>query len=291
VTVVINPDPVPTITSSTSFEICEGSSVWYLQLLLVSTYIWSTGSVSQSIQVTEGGTYTVTVTNQFGCEGEASKDVIIRPRPTPTPEIIADGATTFCDGDSVNCQLLTHTMVIYGVQVQLLQSIVVNTTGLYTVNVFNEFGCTATANGVVVTVNPNPVPVIFNTGGTTLCAGDSIVLATTTVYNGYLWNTGETTEFIVVDTTGNYNVTVTNSFGCVGTSADLTITVINLPEVEIVANGPTSLCPGQSVELSAIGNGPFVWSTGEIPNTITVFVSGDYFVSTLIPIRVACQRF
>jgi gliding motility-associated-like protein len=281
VNVGINPDPVVTITSSTnSFEICEGSSV-VLTASAGDTYIWSTGSVSQSIQVTEGGTYTVTVTNQFGCEGEASKDVIIRPRPTPTPEIIADGATTFCDGDSVVLSVVDSYDGYLWSTGATTQSIVVNTTGLYTVNVFNEFGCTATANGVVVTVNPNPVPVIFNTGGTTLCAGDSIVLATTTVYNGYLWNTGETTEFIVVDTTGNYNVTVTNSFGCVGTSADLTITVINLPEVEIVANGPTSLCPGQSVELSAIGNGPFVWSTGEITNTITVFLSGDYFVSTV----------
>jgi gliding motility-associated-like protein len=281
VNVGINPDPVVTITSSTnSFEICEGSSV-VLTASAGDTYIWSTGSVSQSIQVTEGGTYTVTVTNQFGCEGEASKDVIIRPRPTPTPEIIADGATTFCDGDSVLLSVVDSYDGYLWSTGATTQSIVVNTTGLYTVNVFNEFGCTATANGVVVTVNPNPVPVIFNTGGTTLCAGDSIVLATTTVYNGYLWNTGETTEFIVVDTTGNYNVTVTNSFGCVGTSADLTITVINLPEVEIVANGPTSLCPGQSVELSAIGNGPFVWSTGEITNTITVFLSGDYFVSTV----------
>jgi large repetitive protein len=278
VTTSINPDPVVTITSNTGdFDVCEGSSM-VLTASAASSYLWSTGSVSQSIQVTVGGTYTVTVTNQFGCEGSASVDVVIRPRPTPSPEIAADGPTTFCDGDSVTLSVVAPYIGYVWSTGDTTQSITVGTSGLYTVTVSNEFGCTSTASGVVVTVNPNPSPVILTTGDTVFCAGGSVVLATT-VYSAYEWSTGDSTQFITVTESGDYTVTVTNSFGCTGTSDVTSVTLYDLPEAEVTADGPTALCPGQSVELTASGTGPFLWSTGQTSASITVFLAGTYTVT------------
>jgi len=280
VTTSINPDPVVTITSNDGdFEVCQGSSM-VLTASAGASYSWNTGSVSQSIQVTQGGTYTVTVTNQFGCQGTASVDVIVRPLPTPTPEIIADGPTTFCAGGSVTLSVASTYQGYTWSTGATTQSITVSTSGLYTVTVTNEFGCTSTASGVVVTVNPNPNPQILTTGATEFCAGGSVVLATT-VYSSYSWSTGATTQFITVTESGDYTVTVTNSFGCAGTSSVTTVNVFELPEVEVTADGPTTICAGQSVTLTASGDGPFLWNTGQTTASIEVFIPGTYIVGVI----------
>ncbi len=279
VTTTINPDPGVTITSTDGdFDVCEGTST-VLTASVASSYLWSTGSVSQSITVNEAGTYTVTVTNQFGCTASTSVDIIVRPVPDPSPEIIADGATTFCAGDSVTLSLTAEYEGYQWSTGANSQSITVSTSGLYTVTVTNEFGCTGAASGVVVTVNPNPNPVILSTGDTEFCDGGSVVLATSSVYAAYEWSTSATTQFITVTESGDYDVTVTNSFGCTATSSATTVNVTDLPEVEVTANGPTTFCPGSSVTLTASGNGPFQWNSGQTTASIEVFLPGTYTVT------------
>ena len=60
-------------------------------------------------------------------------------------------------------------------------------------------------------------------------------------------------------------------------SNTITIALPAVPAV-ITASGPTTFCLGGSVTLSGNDDGG-VWSTGEITPTITVFTSGDYFVT------------
>ena len=50
----------------------------------------------------------------------------------------------------------------------------------------------------------------------TLFFTTSVQLSTSVSYNSYLWNTGETTESIIVTETGLYSVTVTDGFECQG---------------------------------------------------------------------------
>ena len=49
---------------------------------------------------------------------------------------------------------------------------------------------------------------------TTICEGTSIQLDAGTGFTNYLWNTGETTSIIVVDTAGNYSVLASKTTGC-----------------------------------------------------------------------------
>jgi len=275
VTTTAYQNPVPEITTASGDTVvCQGTTVT-LTSSFASTYEWSTGANSQQITVTDGGLYSVTVTDANGCQGVDSIRITVNPIPTPIPVITPDGPTTFCDGDSVNLTVDVWETYFWSTG-DTTQTITATTSGLYVVTVTNEFGCAADAAGIVVTVNPNPMPVIQATGDGALCAGESIILGTT-LYNSYVWSTGDTTQLITVDSTGNYNVTVTNSFGCSETSADFEVVQNPLPVVSIQVDGPTTVCQGAEVSLTAVGNGPYLWSTGDTTQTITVS-TGTYFV-------------
>lgn len=275
VTITVFSNPEPVITASDTV-VCDGQIVT-LTSSLASAYDWSTGANTQSITVTENDVYSVTVTDGNGCMGTDSIEITVNPTPTPIPVITPDGPTTFCAGDSVTLTVDTWDSYLWSPTSDTSQSITVSTSGLYVVTVTNEYGCQAAAAGVVVTVNPLPNPTIQATGDGMLCAGESIVLSTG-VYNSYEWSTGAMTQTITVDTTGIYNVTVTDGNGCMGTSADFEVTQHPLPEISIDADGPTTICEGSEITLTAVGNGPYLWSTGDTTQVITVSDAGTYFV-------------
>lgn len=96
-TVYSLPDLVPVISGDSVN--CAGSTAILDAGSGYSTYLWSDGSVSQTLAITTPGTYSVTVTNANGCSGSDSIAVIFN---TPSPlSITASGSTTFCQGDSV----------------------------------------------------------------------------------------------------------------------------------------------------------------------------------------------
>ena len=64
------------------------------------SYLWSTGSMSRSIDVTASGTYSLTVTDANGCTA-SSPPVNVTENFLPEPGINASGPVTFCSGGSV----------------------------------------------------------------------------------------------------------------------------------------------------------------------------------------------
>ncbi len=95
--------------------------------------------------------------------------------------------------------------------------------------------------GVNWTINYAPLvsPAIATTGTTTFCQGNFVTLSTTPA-TSYLWSNGSTTQSLVVTTSGNYSVTVTNTTGCSATSTAVAVTVYPLPPIPvIIVNGVT----------------------------------------------------
>jgi gliding motility-associated-like protein len=95
----------------------------------------------------------------------------------------------------------------------------------------------------------------------------------------YLWSTGDTTQFLLAASPGQYSVTV--STNC-GTAADTILigTGDNIPpEVSII--GPRSFCPGATILLRAQANEfvNFQWATGETGAELSVSAPGLYQVS------------
>ena len=277
VVINVNDNPEPTITPDGPTTLCDGDGL-LLEASPAVSYLWNTGATTHQVTVGITGTYWVQVTDVNGCIGRDSIDITVNPTPTPVPEITADGPTTFCEGDSVMLTSDPWETYLWNTT-DTTQSIVVHQSGLYTVTVTNEFGCEADAAGVVVTVNPSPEPLLLVSGDGELCEGESVILSTT-LFSSYEWSTGDSIQTITVSDSGTYSVTVTNTFGCQGTSDEFDVIVNQLPEVSIMANGPTTLCIGETVDLAAVGEGPFVWNTLQTDSVITAFLPGDYWVAT-----------
>lgn len=98
------------------------------------------------------------------------------------------------------------------------------------------------------------VPVITYTGATTFCTGLTKTLTAPAGFASYLWSNGATTQSIVVSTSGSYSVTVTNTRGCVATSAPVVITVTPGPTASVAVSGATTFCTGGSALLTGSSN-------------------------------------
>ena len=121
------------------------------------------------------------------------------------------------------------------------------------------------------------LPAISNSGSLTFCAGGNVVLTSSSATNNF-WNTGDTTQSIIVTQSGNYSVTI-SSGGCIVTSAVAHVNVNPIPSVSISPSTPQSLCPGQSVTLTASGGTTYLWSNSATTSSINVNTAGSYSVA------------
>jgi gliding motility-associated-like protein len=281
VTVTVNALPAkPVITAGGPTIFCEGGSVT-LTSSAGTSYLWSTGETTQSINVTDAGSYTVQVTNASGCQSAPSVAKVVTVNAIPvTPTITASGQTTFCNGGSVTLTSSAGTNYLWS-NGATTQSINVSAAGSYTVRVINASGCqSALSVATVVTVDALPAtPSIIADGPTTFCAG-GIVTLSSSPETSYLWSNGETTSSININATGNYTVKVTNASGCQSAaSIAKAVTVNALPLTPtITAGGPTTFCDGSSVTLSSSAGSTYLWSNGATTASININVSGSYTV-------------
>ena len=135
----------PTITTGGPTTFCAGSSV-SLTSSPGTTYLWSTGATTQSINVTSTGSYTVQITNASGCQSAASIATIVTVNALPaTPTITAGGPTTFCAGGSVTLTSSAGTTYLWSTGA-MTANINISTAGSYTVRVTNVSGCQSAAS-------------------------------------------------------------------------------------------------------------------------------------------------
>jgi len=221
-----------------------------------ATYVWSTGSTSDTITTTIAGVYNVTVTNSLGCSATASGIATVNALPIP---VVAND--TICSGAIAT--LTVSGGVIYKWSTgATTTSITTATAGTYTVTATSIGGCTASTTGLVVIVSD---PTVTATNGV-ICSGTATTV-TASGASSYVWSTGATTTSISVSSAGTYTVTGTSSLGCTA-SANSTVTSSTNP-TPTVTN--TTICAGNNGTITVTAAGStFVWSTGAITASITV---------------------
>lgn len=120
-------------------------------------------------------------------------------------------------------------------------------------------------------------PVINYVGNTTFCSGDTLTLNSS--YNsGNSWSTGSNANSIRVTQTGIYTVSTSNA-NCTSISDPVIVTVVQKPATPVIsANGPTTICSGNSVVLTSSSSTNNLWSNGSNNQSITVTQSGTFTV-------------
>ena len=231
-----------------------------------TSYTWNNGSNNSAITVSPTSTTTYYVTVSAGsCQTADSIQVIVNPLPTAT----ITGSNSVCEGQSITLTASGGTSYLWNTS-ETNNTINVSPTSTtnYTVTVTdNTTQCSATANHTV-SVNPNPT--ITFSGNTSICENASTTI-TASGGDQYNWNTGETTNSIVVSPhvgQTTYIVTVTNS--TTQCSSDSTITIVVYPNPTASAGNDTTICLGTSAQLNASGGNSYIWSPANTLNSSTI---------------------
>lgn len=269
ITVSTLPLAVAQITASGPTTFCAGGNVT-LTASGGSSYLWSNSATSSAITVNTAGTYTVAVTNSCSTD---TASITVNILPLPVAQITASGPTTFCSGGNVTLTASGGSSYLWSTN-SSAASITVNTAGTYTVAVTNS--CGVDTETVVVTVLPLPVVQITASGPTTFCTGGNVTL-TASGGSSYVWSNNSNAASITVNAAGTYSVTATNS--CGNATGSITVTVLSLPVAQISASGPTTICSGDNLTLTASGGTNYTWSNGDNTAATVVNTAGTYIVT------------
>ena len=302
-TVTVNPRPTATASASPT-TLCANGTINFTGGFTggggsITSWTWSgpasfTSALQNpsvtNAQVVNGGTYSLTVTDNNNCSSAvpASVTVTVHPRPvasasaTPT-ELCQNGNIQF-DGGASGGAGTPYTYLWNGPSgfsstsedPQITNAQVVNS-GVYSLTVSDVNCPSASPAQVTITVRPRPVASVSSTT-TTICAGQSILLTGgqsggTGPYS-YAWSGPNTytsnlqnPSITNAQTThsGSYSLTVTDVYNCSSTNnPSVSITVNPLPVPSAGSDSP--ICFGQTLNLTSGGGTSYAWSG---PNTFS----------------------
>jgi len=177
-----------------------------------SSYLWSTGELTPTIDVVQSGSYWVRATDQLGFYSYDTIEVSLPEIPGPVNNFICQGLSNSWSADmGPGFTYLWSTG-------ETTPSIDITTPGTYNVTVFDAFGCSRNSGDFTFTVD-NYAETAFLGNDTTLCSGNNVALqigAPETME--YYWNgssAGAQQPFFEVTSTGEVTLESINVNGCV----------------------------------------------------------------------------
>lgn len=267
----VSPPPTPTITAGGPTTFCAGGSV-VLSSSNASGNTWNTGATTQTILVTASGNYSVTSGSGSCTSSSSIFTVSVLPNPA-TPTITSTG-NSICAGQSATLTSSSASGNTWSTGATT-QVITVSSSGVYSLSVTGANGCNSPTTTVNVTVSPvQPTPTISANGPTTFCAGGSVVLNSSNA-TGNTWNTGATTQTILVTSSGNYSV-VSGAGTCSVSSTNFSVTVLPIPTTPSITSTGNSICAGETATLTSSSTTGNTWSNGSTAQTTTVNATGTY---------------
>ena len=246
---------------------------------IAATYLWSNGSTSPSIAVTQSDSIWVTVTAD-GCT--VSDSIVVNFKPSINIDLGEDIA--ICTADTIELNAASDNPTAqYRWQDGSTDSVfVVTEPGLYVVEVFNE--CQNIIDSIQVTYQEFP-RVDFG-ADKVLCPEESLLLDATNPESTYLWHDGSTNPTYNITSSTIAWVEVTHANGCVVRD---TINIDYKPVLEPVSLGnDTTLCPQTSLILDATSTNPeaqYRWQDGSTDSIYVVTSPGLYAVEVFTSCR------
>ncbi len=302
----INVNALPTVTITPNY--CIGGGVVRLTSSAQSSYLWSTGATTQSIDVTTAGNYSVTGTNASGCSANATISV--------AQELVTNG--NFSSGNTGFTTLYTYvgTPAANALWTEGTYAVATNANSYHSGFYCSQDHTTGSGNFMIVNGSPatqeiweQTVTVLPNTtyyfsawatslnNGTpfaqlqfavnnvqvgttvTLPAGANSTSGPFTWYRFYgTWNSGSSTS-ATINVIDLQTALGGNDFGL----DDISFSTLSPVTMSVAPTTNSPLCAGSTLNLTAnitAGNSPFTYSwTG--PNSYTSSSQNPSIASTV----------
>lgn len=264
--VTITANEVPDLVLGEDEVICDGESVTLMTDFGANIYDWQFEGMSISdqptVEVSNAGTYTLIVENEFGCTDSDEIEVTANDRPS----LELEESYSICAGEEVAIVAMSDgdsfQWFVDGEELmgETSNTITLNTGAMVEVIASSAEGCTSTTTSEVIAA---PSPVVDLGEDFSLCPSESFVLNAGT-HDSYLWSTGEETSTInivsidpQVATQEAYSVTVTNTEGCTAED-EILVDLFPIIQGEISASA-VGVCNGEPVQLTASGGTNYEW--------------------------------
>ncbi len=270
--------PITEIGAEGGNNMCFGSAKELIATQGADSFVWYRNgeeintTLNNSITISEAGDYYVVGFSGY-CSTESST-IEITASAEIDLSITASLGDQFC-ANEMNTLTATAGYDYVWSNDGTTQTIDVQESGVYTVTVTDDNGCTQVEE-IQVNVLDTPIATIEETN-LVICSGESTILSATGG-DSYLWSNGDTSSSIEVNEAGNYSVTVTLENGCSDVS-EITITDGgNLNPIIESTNGQ-QICEGTSTELIVSEATAYLWEDGTKTQSITVDQEGLYMVT------------
>ena len=270
INIVINQLPIVDLGNDTT--VCSGESVILNAENDGASYDWTTGAISQTIEVSVSGTYGVVVQDENGCEASSSVTLGLFSLPVVNlgdDQAVCQSTTLFANNSGASYLWSDGSDA---------DSLFVESAGTYWVEVTNGNDCIS-YDTATISILEKPV---VELGEDRIACNDGVVeLDAGTEADTYTWNTGATSQLLFASNTGTYSVTVENDAGCLS-SDEVSVTILDKVTVDLGQN--MILCANSEFTLDAGNSGSsYAWGTtadttfGDVQE-ITLNEEGTYWV-------------
>ena len=294
-TVQVTVNQSPAVSLGGNDTLCAGTSKTLNAGNPAASHIWNTGSPNQALNISQSGTYSVTVTSSAGCSTADTASVVFNPVPVSdfTFSNLCEGDTVnftnqtsgapagssyqwnFGDGNTAFGQNHTHAYASQG-------------TYQVTLEVTTPEGCSHTGSKQV---SIHPIP----TAGFSVqnvCEGSAVsFFNTSSITSGslsYQWDFGNgasasnTNPGYTYPASGDYEVTLTavSGNGCEMQFSD-SVSVNPLPAVNLGGNITT--CADSTLLNASSAGASYLWSNNTTDSVLNVNQNGQYSVTVTSP--------
>lgn len=261
----------PYATISGILNICSGSTT--LTASLGATYLWSTGEITQSIVATSTGTYSVTVTDNYGCV--SSNSVTILPNQIAVlPTIDVQQPSCFVPYGSITVTSPASEYSFDGGLTWTTSNIANNlNVGTYQVKIRTIMGCESYNSPITIRSILLNTPYATYTNPT-FCGGfGSITIQTNSSEysfdDGVTWTTNNTMTNLPI---GTYSIRVKDADGCISNPRSISIEGVFLNTLDYITEEPYCSNLGSitiSTQASSYSfDGGNTWQTSNILNNV-----------------------
>lgn len=251
--------------------ICSGNTLEFDAGIDVpnANFLWNTGDTDSILTITQGGTYTVSITSTY-C---VFNDTIII---DSIGNIAFDlGVDTLLCGDSIfniSSGLNNNYDFLWSTN-QITSNITVDSTGIYWLTAADSL-CNKT-DSIHITFQDQPMTNLGN--DTTFC--DELIGY---LYNQYVnqgsntWSDGSSADTLAVELPGVYWLTVTNG-NCTATNS-IAVNFADYPPIDLGSD--TSICPGDFISYDFTNMAQnIMWSDGTSDFTNAFYTDQQIWVS------------